>query len=472
MLTWLIVILVFAILGVSSYYKGAIRSLVSLVGLGVALLISMPLAPYLKPLVPKVGLEHPIWAIVVPPAVVFLLVVLIFTGAGFFVHYKISLHYKYATDDYTRLRWQRLNQRLGLAVGFVAAAVYCVLLGVIVYSFGYPAVQVTGPDSPAPQRMLAKLRQEVREFGLDKTLASMDPMSDTYYLASDIFGLLYHNSLLQPRLYNYPAFLALGEQQEFKDIATDTELQNLLQTGGPAVDILKNPKIVAVINNEGIIDQLKQVDLRDLYGYLRTGKSDKYAEEKILGRWQIDPSATLVAAKRKNPDMPVAMMRQLKLKITVFLPMVSMMATPDNQVSVRVSLTDAAKKLIEDAQARIKAAMEAAQNAAEGTGPTQPRMDAVTAQRYGLTGRNRPAAAPVENPPDAAATPPRTLAMEGIPEVSVAGTGTWSREGIKYKLRIKDEKGKETVFDGVMKDDQLLLSGDGQTMVFERQIVL
>ncbi len=469
MLTWVIVILVFGILGVSSYYKGAIRSLVSLVGLGVALMISMPLAPYLKPLLPKVGLEHPIWGVVVPPAIVFLLVVVIFTGLAFFVHYKVSQHYKYATDDYTRMRWERLNQRLGLCVGFVAAAIYCVIIGVVAYSFGYPAVQVTGPDSPAPQRMLAKVRQEIRDFGLDKTLASLDPMSDTYYLVNDIFGLLYHNSLLQPRLYNYPAFLALGEQQEFKDIATDTELQNLLQTGGPAVEILKNPKIVSVINNEGIIDQLKQVDLRDLYGYLRTGKSDKYAEEKILGRWELNPSATLVAAKRRNPDMPVAQMRQLKTLITVFLPKVTLMATPDNQATIRMEMTEAAKRMIADAQARIRAAAEAAQAAAEGGVATAPRMDAAMAQRYGLRAPTPAAPPAAEGSPGA---PARTLAMEGIPDVNVASSGTWSREGIKYKLRLKDEKGKETVAEGIMKDDQFLLTSEGQTMIFDRQIVL
>jgi hypothetical protein len=467
MLTWLIVILVFGILGVSSYYKGAIRSLVSLLGLGVALMVAMPLAPYLKPLMPKIGLEHPTWGVVVPPAIVFLLVVLIFTGLGFLVHHKVAMHYKYATDDYTRLRWQRLNQRLGLCVGFVAASVYCVIIGVVVYVFGYPAVQVTGPDSPAPQRMLAKMRQEIRDFGLDKTLASMDPMSDTYYVASDIFGLLYHNSVLQPRLYNYPAFLSLGEQTEFAEIATDTELQNLVQTGGPAVDILKNPKIVAVIKNEGIIDQLKQVDLSDLLKYLKSGRSDKYAEEKILGRWELNPSATLVAAKRKNPDMPVAQMRQLKLLITVFLPKVTMMATPDNQAVIRMELTDAAKKMIADAQARIQAAMEAAQNAGEGAGAPTSRMDPATAQRYGLRAPP-PAAAPAEG----AAPPARTLAMEGIPEVNVASSGTWSREGIKYRLKLKDEKGKETLAEGIMKDDQLLLTSEGQTMIFERQIVL
>ena len=99
MLIWLIIFAVFALLGVGSYYKGAIRSLVSLVGLLVALFLTMPLAPFLEPLVPKVGLEHPLWTVIVPPLAVFLTIVLVFVGVGMFVHHKVAVHFKYAADD-------------------------------------------------------------------------------------------------------------------------------------------------------------------------------------------------------------------------------------------------------------------------------------------------------------------------------------------------------------------------------------
>jgi hypothetical protein len=96
-------------------------------------------------------------------------------------------------------------------------------------------------------------------------------------------------------------------------------------------------------------------------------------------------------------------------------------------------------------------------------------MDAAMAQRYGLRAPTPAAPPAAEGSPGA---PARTLAMEGIPDVNVASSGTWSREGIKYKLRLKDEKGKETVAEGIMKDDQFLLTSEGQTMIFDRQIVL
>ncbi len=59
MLLWLIIVAIFIVLGLTSYYKGAIRTLVSLVGVILASFLALPLGPLLKPLVPKVGWTHP-----------------------------------------------------------------------------------------------------------------------------------------------------------------------------------------------------------------------------------------------------------------------------------------------------------------------------------------------------------------------------------------------------------------------------
>ena len=459
MLIWLIIFAVFALLGVGSYYKGAIRSLVSLVGLLVALFLTMPLAPFLEPLVPKVGLEHPLWTVIVPPLAVFLTIVLVFVGVGMFVHHKVAVHFKYAADDYTRIQWVRLNQRLGLTVGFAAAAIYSVLIGLVIYIFGYPVIAVTGEESPTAQRLLANARADLHSSGLDKSLASLDPMGENYYLTSDIFGLLYRNGIaLQERLFNYPAFLALGERQEFRDIATDTELQQLLQTAGPAIDIIKNPKILAVVNNAEIVEALRQVDLKDLYSYLRTGRSAKYAEEKILGRWHVDPSATLVLAKRKNPDMPVSEMAAMKRLVAIFLPKMAFMATPDSQALVRMELTDEAKRIIETRDAAVRAAAEVA---TDGTaqGPTA----AAQAARYGF----RPPNARVPVGPAPQATRPIPPA-DAIPDFNFSSTGTWARDGIKYKLSLKAEQGEGHAAEASVDEDRMLLSMRGRTFVFVR----
>lgn len=458
MLIWAIILGIFVILGVSSYYKGAIRSLVSLLGLLVALFLTKPLAPLLKPLVPMVGLAHPLWAVLIPQLVAFLLIVAVFTGLGFFVHQKVALHFKYSTDDYSRLRWERLNHRLGLCVGLYAGAIYSVLVCAVIYVTGYPLVGVTSAESPTMQRLLAQAREDLHTTGLDKTLASLDGMDENYYLTSDTLALLYGNgAVLQDRLDNYPAFLTLSERPELKEIATDTDLQQLIQTAGPAVSLVKHPKILAVVNNAEIVEQLKQVDLKDLYNYLRTGKSEKYGEEKILGRWKLDPSATLVSVKRKNPDMSVAEMRRLKDQITIFLPKTTLMVTPDKQAFLRIEMTEQAKKLIEDAQARVKAVADATANGDAGEAAAS---SSLMAQRYGL--RPRAPATPAAPAAGSAAAQP------GMPEMPPSLAGTWSRDGIKYKLALKDDKGHEQTADAIVDGDRLIMTVRGQPTVMVR----
>jgi hypothetical protein len=294
-------------------------------------------------------------------------------------------------------------------------------------------------------------------------------MPENYYLATDILGLLYHNfSMLQERLFDYPAFLALGERPEFKEIATDTDLQNLLQTSAPLVNIINHPKILAIINNSEIMDQLRKVDLKDLAQYLKTGKSAKYDEEKILGRWHMDPSATLVAVKRKNPDLPVSQMGQMKKLITIFMTRVSFMTTPDNEAIMKMELPDEAKKLIEAATAAAKGATAPDPNAPDAAqAATAAASQARMAARY--AGRYPSAAAPA-----AAAAKPKPNPDAALANFNLASTGRWQRDGLNYKVTLKDQKEHAVTAQAVVDDDRLLITTDvpgldrGLTLVFVR----
>jgi len=454
MLIWLIVVIVLGVLGVTGYYKGAIRSLVSLIGLLLAMFLSLPLSPGLRPLLPKVGLTNPIVTWLLPPAVVFLLFVLVFAGAAFFLHYKLVLFFKYRTDDYVRLAWERLNRRLGLCVGLVGGAIYVVLVGLLIYVFGYPAVQMTSDESPAQMRFLSKARLELHEAGLDRTLAAIDPMPEYYYLASDVLGLVYNNHPLWERVATYPAFLALGDRPELQDIATDVDLQGMLQTKAPVMTIVNHPKIRTVIDNAEIMQELRKTDLKDLYQYLKTGKSAKYDEVKILGRWRLDTAATLTLERKKNPDINPAEMKKLRLLVMVFLEKVSFMATPDNGAFVKMDLSEEAKKIIEAAKAAA-----APKQVEEGSAPGA-TMDPRVAARYGL--RPRPTA-PAPVPVATAAAPALP-----VPNVNLASQGTWERDGDKYKLKLKDEKGKDQSGDATADEERLTMMLQGHPMVFVR----
>ena len=474
MLTWLILIVVFGILGVTGFYKGAIRAAVSLLGLCFATFLAMPLAPFLRPLVPKVGLTNVIWEWVLPPVAVFGLIVLIFLGVAFLVHHKATMHCKYATDDFTRLRWERLNQRLGAAIGLAGASIYAILLGLIVYIFGYPAVQMTGDASQTTQHMLSSVRKDLQASGLDKSLASLDPMPENYYLASDLIGLLYQNPGLKERLLDYPAFLGLGERPEVKDIIGDVDFNNLWQTKAPILSLVNHPKVQGLIRNAEFVGELRQVDLKDLYQYLTTGKSAKYDEERILGRWNLDSAATFTLARKKRPDMSAQDMRKLKLLVAVFLEKVSLLATPDNKISIKVELTEEANRTIEAAKAEVaKAAAAAAAASGGGEAAVAPRpiMDPRMMARYYGGGRGAPPGGP---PPEQRPRPAVTVTnLPGIPLVNVGGQGAWERDGSNYKLRLTDEQNKNHSGDGAADEERFQINLDGlssglKTLVFVR----
>jgi uncharacterized membrane protein required for colicin V production len=461
MLLWLIIIALFVILGVTSYYKGAIRALVTLVGTLLACFLALPLGPLLKPLVPKVGLTHPFWAVLLPPVVVFFLITLVFVGLSFLVHYRVMLHYKYATDDYTRLRFERLNQRLGLVVGLAGGAIYSILVGLVIYILGYPLVQVTDENSPALQRFLSSVRKDIATSGLDRTLAALDPMPENYYLACDLVGLVYQNfAPLQQRLANYPAFLTWSERPEFKEIATDTALLNLLQTRGPVLELINHPKIVALLQNPELTAELQTLSLKDLYQYLRTGKSAKYDEEKILGWWQVDPRSSFNLARRKNPNMPPKQMAELKQLLQVWIPQLQLMAAPDKSLLLRAELTDQARQIVEQLRAAAEAARQAQQQAA-GVAQLPPGY----AERYGLMRRGPGAPAGEEG-----AAQPAQPTEPATPVGNFSGKGTWEREGssLRYKVSYQNERGQEIRGNAVIDQEEMTLTAGGYNLVFVR----
>ncbi len=112
-----------------------------------------------------------------------------------------------------------------------------------------------------------------------------------------------------------------------------------------------------------------------------------------------------------------------------------------------------------------RAAIAAAQRAAEEAGTVAPQMDARMMQRYG----QRPGQRPGLPPPDETEKPKAPeQPLPGIPEVRIGGDGTWERAGTKYKLTIKNEKGQQASGEGTADEDRLLLTLDGQPLVFLR----
>jgi colicin V production protein len=490
MLIWILAVVLFAAFGALGYAKGAIRMIFPLVGLVLGAILAVPLGPLVKPVIPLVGLKNPIWSLLLPPVLVFLLIALIFIIVGFIVHRKVYLHFKYQTDDYQRLSWERMNKRIGVCIGLVAGASYTILIGLVIYIMGYLTVQVSADDKDsAAVRYLNQARADLRASGLEKTVAAFDPAPAGYYLASDIVGLLYHNPLLNTRLAGYPPFLALGDRQEFQDIANDTEFQNMLQTQATVGQIVNHPKTQTILNSQEIIQQIEQTDLKDLREYLKTGESPKYADVRILGRWQMDPYATLLQMKRRRTGITTAEMRLMKQQLE-FVRSYSLVVTPDNNVKLKgPDVMPLIQKYIGDLTASYAARRTtpqpaaAAPAAAPAPAPTQPSVSAQMAQRYGLRGATPPpapasttvaAAAPA---PAAAAPTPGAIAAEiaALPVVVLA-QGTWKEAGDRYEVALEAQAagfkfnsgGKSATVEADIRDGRLYLTESDATTVMVR----
>ena len=494
MTIWIMAVLLFALFGALGYAKGAIRMIFPLMGLALGAFLAVPLGPLVKPVVPLVGLKNPIWSILLPPVIVFFLIAIIFIVIGFIVHWKVSLYYKYRTDDYHRLAWERLNKRLGISIGLIAGSAYTILLGLVIYILGYLTVQVSaGENETGLAKNLNQARADLHSSGLEKTVAAFDPTPENYYLASDILGLVYHNPLLHNRLSTYPPFLSLAERQQFQDIATDTEFQNMLATQTAVGQIIDHPKTQAILNDQEIVQQLQQTDLKDLLEYLKTGESPKFADMRILGRWQLEPYATLLQEKKRRSRVTTAEMKLLKQQLE-FVKSYTLVVTPDNNVKLKGPdvmplIQKYAGELKAGADGTPKRTAPAARAPAPAPAPAPVRPTAQSAaerqmaQRYG----NRPGASPAP-PPVAAPTAAPTAAPAASPSpvviaaeiaklpIVVLADGTWKGENDKYQLTLTSQAGgfrfntgkKSATVEASIKDGRLYLAEENGMMVMEK----
>ena len=513
MLIWLLTLLLLAIFGAAGYFKGAIRMTIPLLGLFLGAMLAVPLAPLMKPVVRWVGLENPVWSILLPPLLVFLLINILFVVVGFFGHAKINLFYVNRTDDVQRLSWVRLNQRLGVCVGLVAGAIYTVLIAWVIYVVGYLTVQLSPGDSEASMaKYLNQARADIRASGMERIVAAIDGTPEWYYQASDILGLLYHNPALDSRLAAYPAFIALAERQEFTEIAADTDFQNLLASQPSVGQVVESPRVQAVLGNEELMNQLRALDLKDLNHYLRTGESDRYQDTPILGRWEIDSYLTFLMEKRRKREMTAADVKLLRYRME-YVKGFKLFVAPDNTVRLKgpdISqvigrLTELAKAVSEGTRAPRAAVRVATPTAQPQVAPAQP-MDAATLQQQQRYGIRPPAAAssgfnrgvptapagggqpiaqpqqqlvlvqPAQTAPVAPAMTAPELAAEiaRLPMVTLA-EGTWREEGGTYTASLNPtQEMKEFVgtrrssTELSVREDRLYLSDQGQTMVMSR----
>jgi hypothetical protein len=310
MLLWIFAILLVAVIGLIGYYQGAIRVGFSLLGLIFAAFLAMPLAFLFKWILPLVGLKHPVLLAFIAPALVYIFILVIFKVAGLSVQKKIDAHYKYNATDTRRQLFERLNQRLGICLGITNAVVYVFLLSIVAYVVGYFTIQVSQPDRDSiGLKIVNMVVGSLQSSRMDKAVAPCVPASEMYYDACDIIGNIYHNPLLQSRLSRYPVFVMLAERQDFKNLGADAAFQELWQKGPSVSQLMKHEKLKPILADAALYTNVTAMlggNLTDLKGYLESGISAKYDDEKVLGHWDFSYRESMARARRRKPNMTLA----------------------------------------------------------------------------------------------------------------------------------------------------------------------
>jgi|DewCreStandDraft_4_1066084.scaffolds.fasta_scaffold61537_1 uncharacterized membrane protein required for colicin V production len=333
MTIWLLAILLLASLAGLGYRQGAIRVACSFFGILAGAWLAVPLGRLVRPLFVALGLKDPIFAWVIPPLVMFIVISILFKAGAAVLHQKVDVYYKYRAGDLRLALWERLNQRLGLCVGLLNGLAYLIIISFIIYAFSYWTVQLsTGDEDPRSVRILNRLGKDLQATGLNRVARAVDGMPDRFYEAADVAGLLFYNSLLEARLSSYPAFLGLAERGDFQALGKDRDFLEMRQRGASLGKLMEHSPVQAIVKNPETLRLVWNTvapNLKDLQIYLETGKSPKYDPETLLGRWEFNVNMAMAGIRRTRPNISATEMQKLKKYMLAAFSQTSFVAMTD-----------------------------------------------------------------------------------------------------------------------------------------------
>jgi hypothetical protein len=338
MTIWILALLLLASLAGLGLRQGAIRVGFSLVGILFGALLASPLSGPVKSILSAVGVKSPILLWLLPPLIVFVFVLALFKVAALFVHQKVEVYYKYNAGDLRISLWERLNHRLGLCLGIANGVAYFVLATCALYPLSYWSYQMARPDSdPKTVRLINRLGKDLEDTGMSKVARALDKNPPEFYEAADVVGLVYQHPLLEARLSRYPAFLGLAERPEFQELATDTQFSELRQRQASLAELIKYPRVQAMIQNADLLKTIKDsavTNLSDLQAFLTNGVSEKFGE-KILGRWNFDPNSSILLVRKAKPNISAKEVLALRRQLTALFTRTSLVATTDEKAFLK-----------------------------------------------------------------------------------------------------------------------------------------
>ncbi len=351
MTIWILAVVWLGIAVSSAYVQGAIRATFSLLGIVVGLFLALPLSSLVVPLLPFVGITSAWTQAVVAPIVAFFGVGVLFKVAGAFVHRKVEFLFKYRLTDAQRTLWERMNHRVGAALGTIGGCIYFMATCLVITVLGYFTIQVGAAQSERTiLKVFSKMAEDVVATHMDKVVGGFNPAPQSYYETCDFLGFLIQNRDVFKRMPTYPPFYAMTADhylegdpaRQNKSHAAQAVLDNaqylkLLATETDPSVILDNETTQNLVTNTEFRAWVEGLDLNDLQEYLRTGRSPKYAEDKILGKWSFDWPASLMATKKENPDLLASEMIRYRKEVPERYESAVLTAALDKVITIRIN---------------------------------------------------------------------------------------------------------------------------------------
>jgi hypothetical protein len=339
MTIWILCLVLLVCSALAAHRQGAIRATFSFFGILVAAFLATRLDGLLKPMLKFLGVTHPVLLWSIAPLLIFIIVLALFKVAGFAVHRKVEVFYKYKAGDLRLALWERLNSRVGIWVGIANGLGYFVVAVWAIFALGYWTVQVApSKDEPLLMRALNRMALDLEKTGVTKVAAAVDGMSDSYYGVADVAGLVYQNSLLEARLSRYPGFLSLGERPEFQAIAKDQGLTEMRLRNASVRELLKNQNVDKVVRDPEMVKVIwatVESNLKDLTNFLVTAHSPKYESEPLVGRWLFSDSGSIGAYRREKPNLSASETRRIRQAMNDAFSKAMIVAAPDKKVFLK-----------------------------------------------------------------------------------------------------------------------------------------
>jgi hypothetical protein len=321
------------------YRQGAIRVSFSLVGILVSALLAAPLAKHVKPMLPHVGIHDPTVIWLLSPVIVFLILLIPFKSAGYFVHRKVNVHFKYKADTLQLMWWNRLNARLGLCLALVNGLAYLVLLSFIIFNFSYWTAQVaTSDDEGRFVKLLNRMGRDSETTGYARIARAIDPMPEIYFKAADLAGLLWQNPQLRDRLADYPMLISVSERDDFQQLGQNSNFQNAWKQHAPIENLINDSQFQSIRQNQDTVNLVWGIirdNYDDLYAYLQTGQTAKYGSENIIGRWDFNAGAATSIMLQSRPVISSREMRAMRAVLTQAYAKTAFVAGADGQAFLK-----------------------------------------------------------------------------------------------------------------------------------------